>query len=939
MADQLAALGVSAEPAKPEADTSSDAAADTTAAAADDDAADGGDGDADGGDANEPDLSTMSKKERDKYKKKQREKAKKAAAKGGGEDKSAAGKGTKGGGAIKKMLQEQEQARLAAQAEADREHEEMLAREAAKEEAARVEAERKAAVKAKKKAKLEEKKKAGLILTPKQKQAQEKLKAMMAANGMSVPGLASNADDADADDAPKAKAKPVYKNKKKQPKKDEPTPEPVKEPEASASDDDWDASGTDDEGEKDDEPVDDWDASSDEEEDARKAEEDAKKKAAKEEKKANKEKEFAAKQEAKAAAAKAKKEKDAADAAARAADDAKLLEAMSSAAADYGGVEVGEMRSPLIAVLGHVDTGKTKILDKIRKTSVQDGEAGGITQQIGASFFPGAEVNRQISKVKAANNFNNRLPGLLIMDTPGHESFANLRDRGSSLCNIAILVVDIMHGLEPQTIESIGLLRDKKTPFVIALNKIDRITDWKATPNAPVQTTLRKQKGHTLDQYEILTQRAMLQMNEQGFNCALYYDNKDNSKTFTEDTTINVVPTSAHTGEGIPDLLFTLCRLTQQTLKKEVTFTGELNATVLEVKKIDGYGTTIDVILADGTLHEGQQMVLCGLEGPIVTTIRSLLMPEPLKEMRVKNNYRLFKSVPAANGVKIAARDLDKAIAGLKVHIARDDEHVEELKLEVMEDLEATLEKFKTKVKGVHVQCSTLGAMEALLCFLKVEKIPVSGLSIGPVNKSDVTRCSVQLTREPKNAMILAFDVPVERDAQIMADGLGIKIFTADIIYHLEEAFRTHVAEVKERERAQFASRATFPCRLKILPDCIFNARDPIVMGVQVTHGILKVGTPITVPGKGFCDLGVVLSIEIEHKPQETVGPGIDVCIKIDAAGGDKKLFGRHFDADDELISKVSRESIDAVKKYFREDLSKADWILMKKLKDVFEII
>eukprot|EP00729_Bicosta_minor_P014472 gene14472-19320_t len=604
-----------------------------------------------------------------------------------------------------------------------------------------------------------------------------------------------------------------------------------------------------------------------------------------------------------------------------------------SAAADYGGVEVGQMRSPIICVLGHVDTGKTKILDKIRRTSVQDGEAGGITQQIGASYFPGAAVKEKFKKVRASSSFDMQIPGILVMDTPGHESFSNLRSRGSALCNMAILVVDIMHGLEPQTIESLDLLKSRKTPFVIALNKIDRLNQWKATPDGAVQACLKKQKPQTQQHFEILSQKTILQINEQGLNCALYYENKDHRST------INIVPTSAHTGEGIPDLLFLLCKLTQTVLYKQLEFTGKIDCTCLEVKKIDGHGTTIDVILADGVLNENDLIVCAGLEGPIITRIRSLLMPEPLKELRVKNAYRKFKSVPAANGIKIAARNLEKAVAGLNVFVARDEEHAEELAEEVEQLLAETLDSMKTVDSGVCVQASTLGSLEALLVFLKEMKIPVSGIDIGTVSERTVKRCSVQLEREAKFALILAFDVAVERDAQRLADRDGVKIFTADIIYHLFDAFQAHVKEENERLRREHAAIATFPCKLRIMPEHIFNKRDPIVVGVQVLEGILKIGTPITVPSKEFCDIGVVMSIQVEHEEQEIAKVGQEVCIKIDPAGGDKKLLGRHFDESDTLVSRIKRESIDAVKKYFRDDLTKADWRLMKELKGVFQIM
>lgn len=302
-----------------------------------------------------------------------------------------------------------------------------------------------------------------------------------------------------------------------------------------------------------------------------------------------------------------------------------------------------DLRSPICVILGHVDTGKTKLLDKIRQTNVQEGEAGGITQQIGATYFPmdalrtktqqlrdSPEYKKPVPGIGFESGFDFKVPGLLVIDTPGHESFTNLRSRGSSLCNIAILVIDIMHGLEPQTIESIGLLKKRKTPFIVALNKIDRIYDWRTTKDNPVRDSLAQQPAHVISEFEQRLADAKVALAEQGLNSELYWQNTDVRKF------VSIVPTSAVTGEGVPDLLMLLVKLTQERLTDSLMYLSELEATVLEVKVIEGHGTTIDVILSNGVLHEGDRIIVCGLNGPIVTNIRALLTPQPMRELRVK---------------------------------------------------------------------------------------------------------------------------------------------------------------------------------------------------------------------------------------------------------------------------------------------------------------
>ncbi|XP_063699974.1 eukaryotic translation initiation factor 5B [Culicoides brevitarsis] len=591
------------------------------------------------------------------------------------------------------------------------------------------------------------------------------------------------------------------------------------------------------------------------------------------------------------------------------------------------------LRAAIVCVLGHVDTGKTKILDKLRRTNVQDGEAGGITQQIGATNVPIENIKEQTKFVHDFIKMDFKLPGLLIIDTPGHESFSNLRSRGSSLCDIAILVVDIMHGLEPQTIESINLLKQRKTPFVVALNKIDRLYDWETYNRKDIRDIIKSQGTNTQQEFQKRTNDIIVQFAEQGLNASLFYNNPD-PKSY-----ISLVPTSAVTGEGMGNLLFLICQFCQSQLPKRLMFSEALQASVLEVKAVAGLGTTIDVILVNGRLREGQTMILAGTEGPIQTQIKALLMPQPMKELRVKNAFLEHKEVMAAQGVKIAAKELEKAIAGLNLQIAQKPDEVEIYKEIVAKDLRSVLSSIKLSDRGVFVQASTLGSLEALLQFLKDSKIPYSGIRIGPVVKKDVMKASIMLEHDSQYATILAFDVKIERDAQDLADHLGVKIFQADIIYHLFDKFTAYREELKLRKKNEFKHIAVFPCKLKILPQFIFNSRDPIVMGVMVEAGIVREGTPICVPSKDFIDIGVITSVECNHKQIDYARKGQEVCIKIESTGDAPKMYGRHFDETDMLVSKISRQSIDACKDYFRDELLKSDWALMVELKKTFQIL
>ncbi|KAG5600981.1 hypothetical protein H5410_032351 [Solanum commersonii] len=652
------------------------------------------------------------------------------------------------------------------------------------------------------------------------------------------------------------------------------------------------------------------------------------------------------------------------------------------------------LRSPICCIMGHVDTGKTKLLDCIRSTNVQEGEAGGITQQIGATYFPAENIRERTKELKADAKL--KVPGLLVIDTPGHESFTNLRSRGSGLCDIAILVVDIMHGLEPQTIESLNLLKMRKTEFIVALNKIDRLYGWKVCRNAPIVKAMKQQSKDVQFEFNTRLTQIVTQFKEQGINTELYYRNKEMGKD-----TFSIIPTSAISGEGIPDLLLLLVQWTQKTMVERLTYSSEVQCTVLEVKAIEGHGTTIDVVLINGMLHEGDKIIVCGMQAsfyysygvdPIVTSIRALLTPHPMKELRIKGSYVHHKEIMAAQGIKINAQvtsvcssflsvlcpgslswssfvhnlvmdtevpqydfllefegtldpikeGLEHAIAGTSLYVVGPDDDVENIKEAAMEDMRSVMSRIDRSGEGVYVQASTLGSLEALLEFLKTDevRIPVSGIGIGPVHKKDVMKASVMLEKKKEYATILAFDVKVTQEARELADEAGVKIFIADIIYHLFDQFKAYIDNLKEEKKKEVAEEAVFPCSLKIVPNHVYNKKDPIVVGVDVLEGIARVGTPICIPQREFIDIGRIASIENNHRPVDSAKKGQRVSIKIVGSNSEEKqkMFGRHFEIEDELVSKVSRRSIDILKANFRNDLSIEDWKLVKTLRDLFKI-
>ncbi|MFX1303348.1 MAG: translation initiation factor IF-2 [Promethearchaeota archaeon] len=506
-----------------------------------------------------------------------------------------------------------------------------------------------------------------------------------------------------------------------------------------------------------------------------------------------------------------------------------------------GEVESKIIRAPIVCILGHIDHGKTTILDYIRGTVVQKREAAGITQHIGASYFPTADIKEFLRKSKqefAEKKIN--LPGILVVDTPGHAAFLNLRKRGGAVADIAILVIDVTAGTMPITWESVRILRERKTPFVIAANKIDRISGWKSIKDADFLDSYNSQKPHTKDFLDEKVLQIMGNFLEEGFKGI---DRYDKIKDFTKK--IAIVPTSGKTGEGISTLLLILMGLVQQYLTTNLRFSeGAAKGVVLEVKKEKGQGKTIDVLIYDGIIKKGDEFIVGGLEKPIKSKARALLTPKPLDEIRdPRQKFDSVDVISAAAGIKILAPNIDDVVAGSPFRSIMDPSEEELVYKEIESEVESI--RIKTDKAGVVLKADTLGSLEALENFFTKNGVKISVADVGPIKKEDIINANIVKQLDPYSATVLGFNVPILPEANEQAINDNIRIFTNNVIYRLLEEYIEYAETRKAEDTAKGLSELILPAKIKMFPEFIFRNSDPAVFGVHVEAGILYPKVPL----------------------------------------------------------------------------------------------
>jgi translation initiation factor 5B len=533
-------------------------------------------------------------------------------------------------------------------------------------------------------------------------------------------------------------------------------------------------------------------------------------------------------------------------------------------------------RQPIVSVLGHVDHGKTSLLDYIRGSTVAAREAGAITQHIGATEVPIDAIYAMCGELLGGKKFS--VPGLLFIDTPGHHAFTTLRARGGSLADIAILVVDIQEGFRPQTHESINILRQYKTPFIIAANKIDSINGWQYSTEV-AQQRIQNQRPMTKSLFEEKLYDLIGVIYDKGFESDLYFNIKDFTKS------IPIIPVSAKTGEGIPELLMILVGLAQRFLEDQLkSESGPGKGTVLEVKEDVGLGTTVDAIIYSGVLKKEDTIIFGTHDEPLVTKIKALLKPKPMDEIRdPRERFDSVKEVHAAYGIKISAPGLDQVVPGAPLRVVHGN------KAELVQEIKSQSQvKIDLDKDGLYIKADTIGSLEALVKESREKGIQIRKVEIGNISKRDITDTAA--VNNPVERVIFAFNVKILPEAKEEVLNTDVIVFNEDVIYTIIENYDEWLAKKKEELEKKRREDYIHPGMIKFLPEYVFRASHPAVIGIRVLSGRIK--ADMRLMDQDGKVIGSIKGIQSENKAISEALQGQEVAISIDGVTVGRQIKG-----------------------------------------------
>jgi len=577
------------------------------------------------------------------------------------------------------------------------------------------------------------------------------------------------------------------------------------------------------------------------------------------------------------------------------------------------------IRSPIVSVLGHVDHGKSSILDAIRESNIVSKEAGAITQAIGASIIPLDVIQKKCGSLLNTLKMKFSIPGLLFIDTPGHAAFTSLRKRGGALADIAILVVDVNEGFKPQTIEAIEILRTSKTPFVIAANKLDLVPGY-IQKDSCLLIDLKQQGKNTLENIDERLYKIIGQLYDRFQMNAERFDRVDD---YTKQ--IAIVPCSAKTRLGLAELLVVLTGLAQKYMEQglKIDVSGNAKGTILEIKDVEGLGKAADVIIYDGTLNVNDMIVIGNVGEPIVTKVRALLQPSPLQEMRdKKSSFISIKKAVAATGVRISAHGLEHAVAGMPlISCQNNEESISKAKSICQQEVEEVL--LDTGEEGIIIKADSLGSLEAVVKLFGEKGIIIRKASLGSITKKDLADAESNYEAEPLLSVIIGFNVEIGKNVEASRK---VKIIIGDIIYKLLDDYVLWTEEKKKSLEAEQLEDLVRPCKLEILPTCIFRQSNPAIVGVHVLIGVLKTGVPIMKQGR---TLTTVKSIQSEGENLNCVEQGKEVAVSLPDV-----MCGRQINGSDILYSAIPEEDFRKLKK-LKKYLTEQEIQVMKEIAEV----
>ena len=571
-----------------------------------------------------------------------------------------------------------------------------------------------------------------------------------------------------------------------------------------------------------------------------------------------------------------------------------------------------KIRSPIVSVLGHVDHGKTTLLDYIRGSTIAAKEAGGITQHIGATEIPNDTIENICGDFISKLAIKDLIPGLFFIDTPGHAAFTSLRKRGGALADLAVLILDVNDGFKPQTYEALNILKMYKTPFIVVANKIDRLFGWEVHEGASFRETFSNQAKSVQQDLDNKIYEIVGELHKEGFQSERF----DRVSNFASQ--ISIIPISAKTGEGVIEVLAMLLGLAQEYLTEqlEIDENAPAKGTVLEIKEETGLGVTLDAIIYDGVLRTNDEIALMlSSEDVLVTKIRSILRPLPLEEMRdSKKKFRKLDEVVAAAGIKVAAPHLDDVVSGSPLRVLSEDTDVEQ---EILNEIDNIT--IDTEDEGILVKADTIGSLEAVVKLLREMDIPIRAADIGDVNRRDIINSSIAYDENELHGAIIAFNVDVHPNSEEDLNNSEVKLFSGDVIYQILEEYEEWVKQKQEDKKKSFYDAIIKPAKFVSLPKLVFRQSKPAIIGIESLSGTLKQGQQLI--NKDGHVVGSIASMEDKGETLPDISRGQRVAMAIKDA-----IVGKDFEEGDELYVDIPEKHYKYIEREFKDKLTEDEF-------------